>query len=48
MLLSKSRVIVATAVLILPASSDKVVAIGGMYAASLMYPKRKIQRSKMG
>jgi hypothetical protein len=42
-LLSKSRVNVATASLILPPSSSKVVANGGMYTASLMYPP-KIQK----
>jgi hypothetical protein len=46
LLLSKSRVIVATASLILPASSNKVVGNGGMYTASLMYPQKK-QKKKM-
>jgi hypothetical protein len=43
-LLSKSRVNVATASLILPASSSKVVANGGTYTTSLMYRQRKESR----
>jgi hypothetical protein len=41
MLLSKLRVTVATASLILPASSGKVVAIGAAYTVSLIYPPKE-------
>jgi hypothetical protein len=43
-LLSKSKVTVATASLILPASSGKVVANGDMYTTSLMYHQKKKSR----
>jgi hypothetical protein len=46
-LLSKSRVTGATASLILPQSSSKVVANGGMYTASWCTPKEKIKGSKV-
>jgi hypothetical protein len=48
MLLSKSRVTVATASLVLAASFGKVVGNGGTYTTSLMYPqKKKIKGSKV-
>jgi hypothetical protein len=46
--LSKSRVTVTTASLVLPAGSGKEVANGDTYTASLMYPqKKKIKGSKV-
>jgi hypothetical protein len=44
-LLRKSRVTVATASLVLPASPGKVVVNGGTYIVSLMYPQKKKSRS---